>query len=125
MSSINITPANGNKNLVAGVYNVVYAAPSGCISATVNARIVSHDLTQNISCTMYIVPNGYIVGSSVVPNDNTLISPKNVVLGPNGVASGIMEDTSIVLAPGETLVVYTDIGFSTSRVHGLVRTIGA
>ena len=125
MPSINITPATGNKNLAAGQYNVIYAAPVGCVNATVNARIVTQDLTKNLKIRLAIVPAGFTDGSTTAPADNTWIAPLDIVLGPNGISSGILEDTAIVLAAGETLVAYSDLGFATARVHGLVRTIGA
>ena len=125
MSSTVIAPANGNKSLTAGVYNVIYIAPLDCVSATVNFRLISRDLTQNIKTRIAIVPNGFIDGSATPPPNNTWIAPIDIILGPNGVTSGIIEDTAIVLSPGETIIAYVDADLVTARVHGLIRTIGA
>ena len=123
MSTINITPAKGTRNLDAGVYSIVYTAPLSCISATVNARLISHDLTQNIKTRIAIVPNSFTEGT-IAPTNDLWSSPVDMVIGPNGITSGIIEDTAIVLSPGESIVMYTDLGNANARVHGLIRTVG-
>ena len=122
MSTLSITPANGKKNLVGGVYHVLYSAPAGCVSATVNARITSHDLTQNTKIRMAIVPSSFAEGN-IAPSNDCWISPIDMVLGPNGISVGSIEDTALVLSPGEQIVVMSDIGNATARAHGLVRTV--
>jgi hypothetical protein len=124
MSTINITPDSGSKNLAAGVYTSVYTAPSGCVSATVNARIISQNLANNIKTRMAIVPAGWTDGTTA-PDSKYWVQPVDLVLGPTGVVAGVLEDTAIVLKPGDSIVMYSDAGSATGRVHGLVRTLVA
>jgi len=118
---MNIAPVNGKASLAAAKYTSIYSAPANCISATVNLRLVSQDLTKNIKTRLAIVSGAFVDGVDA-PSAINWISAVDLILGANGVPTGIMEDTGIVLSPGETIVAYADLGFVTARVHGFVKT---
>lgn len=120
-----IAPMGVTKKLVAGQYMVLASVPVGKESATVNARIVSLNLAADVKVRMAIVPIAWADGSSVAPSDDQWIQPVDLILGPNGIHNGIMEDTGIVLLPGTALVAYSNTGLATGRAHGFMRSIEA
>ena len=104
-----------------GVYVPLFTAPSGCADVVVNYRIVSNDITTDTTVRAAICNSGYVAGTAPSPAD--WIQPGNFKIGPSGVTVGIMEDTSVVMGPGEVLVVWASNGTSsafiaTARVHG-------
>ncbi len=117
-----ITPGSGAKDLVAGTYTTIFTAPTTCISAVVNARVTSHDLTKSIKIRAAIVPAGFVDGTTAPAGDKWL-QPLDIIIGPTGIVQGVIEDTGIVLNPGESIIAYTDLGFATARVHGFIRNV--
>lgn len=123
MSTINILPISGQKKLEAGKYHSVYQAPADCISVTLNARMITMNLAVDSKIRMAIVSNDIFVdGTTTPPDDKYWIQPKDLVLGPNGLTVGIFEDSAIVLAPGENIVMYSNNDLIVGHVHGLMRT---
>jgi hypothetical protein len=120
---MNISPAEGKQILNAGIYTIVYTCPStqGVISATLNARVVVHDLTRSHKIRMAVVGVGFVQGTNA-PSNDAWIQPLDIAVGSSGVTSGVIEDTSIILSPGESIVMYSDIGDANGRVHGFVRS---
>ena len=125
MAAISVLPVSGFMKLQAGLYQSVFQAPGGCISVTVNARMITMDLAANSKIRMAIVSGDiYIDGTTTPPDDKYWIQPKDLILGPDGLTVGIFEDSAIVLAPGENIVMYSDTNLVVGRVHGLMRSVG-
>jgi hypothetical protein len=125
MPTIQIAAVSASKKLAGAMYEVVYTAPLTGISVTVNARMVSLNLALNAKVRMAIVPASVaFVDSAIPPADQYWVQPVDVVLGPAGVDVGVLEDTGIVLSPGESIVMYSDIPDVSVRVHGLARSMG-
>ena len=123
MATINILPVSGQKKLEAGKYHSVYQAPADCISVTINARMITMDLTVDSKIRMAIVSSDiYVDNTTNPPDDKYWIQPKDLILGPKGLTVGIFEDSAIILAPGENLVMYSDNDLVVGHVHGLMRT---
>lgn len=125
MPTIQFNPVSANAILAAGQYKKVYTAPLGCVSATVNARMVSHDLLADIKTRMAIVPDAIaFVDGAVPPPDDYWSHAVDLILGPSGISTGVIEDTSLVLSPGESIVMYIDSNSANARVHGIMRSMG-
>jgi len=120
--TITVSVAKANKALEAGKYHIVYTAPAGCVSATVNARMVSRNLAVDSKTRMAIVAPGFVDGGVTPPGNETYVQPVDLILGPGGITVGMFEDSAIVLAPGESIVMYSDTANVAGRVHGFVRT---
>lgn len=135
MPTITVVPIASPVNLQAGKYTQIFNNNAvNTVSSTLNARMVSQDITVDKTVTMFIVPaavvaseaakpagTGYTNGGVVAPPLEHLMIPPNTKLGPNGIPSGVYEDTGLVLQAGDTVVCFTPDGGVTARVHGFQR----
>lgn len=118
------SPLAVSKILTAGKYRTLAVCPGSSISAVVNVRFVSRNLAADSKIRLAIVPSTFLDNSVTAPTDDQWIQPVDLILGPNGIGVGIIEDTGIVLKPNEMLVAYSDNGLVTARSHGFLRTAG-
>ena len=114
----NTTPVRASQVLTANAYTPIYNLPLSAISAVVNARFVSLDLTKDSKIGLAVVPNGADLSTIDTKYYN---QPVGLVLGPNGISIGIVEDTGIVLCPGDTVVMFSDTDLVVGHVHGFIR----
>lgn len=113
-------PIDSGVDIPAGQYVTVGVCPAEAKAAAVNVRLVSRDLARNIKVRLAVVPLAFVDGATP-PADTDWIQPVDLVLGPNGVAVGILEDSGIVLSPGRKIVAYSDVGYLTARIHGYLK----
>jgi len=123
MSTINVNGVSVNKALSPGKYKILYTAPLTCLFATLNARLVTKNLLVDSKVRVAIVPAGFTDNSASPPPDSQWIQPVDLILGPGGITVGIIEDSGIILNPGESIIMYADNDNITGRVHGFVRSV--
>ena len=114
--------------LAAGLYTVIAAIPSDAISGTLNFRAINTVMTVDSKVRVAIVSTAVAAGANLVtpPTAAQWIQPVDFILGPDGIVDGIMEDTGLVLLPGQAIVAYSDTGNITGHAHGLYKTtVGA
>lgn len=103
--------------LTAGQYTTLAGCPAASLSAVVNIRLISRDLTADVKVRLANVGEAFVDGATP-PADSEWIQPLDLVLGPTGVTAGILEDSAIVLKPGRKIVAYADASKVTAHIHG-------
>lgn len=91
------------------------------ISASLNVRFSTTNRAADIKIRVAIVPASFNLGIDTPSNDQW-IQPIDIVIGPSGAVSGIIEDSGIILLNGYKIVAKTDALVVSSRAHGFVRT---
>ena len=112
--------------LASGQYVLLYEVPTtgNAVSATFNYRIVTHNLSSDITIRVAkVVVANWTVGANP---QGGWIMPVDLDIGPNGVNVGVVEDTAIVMSPGIGLVVYANGGSNTgvcasAALHGFLK----
>lgn len=100
----------GKASLAATTYTVV--ATNGASVGTVNIRVVNRDLVNQIALTLAICPSSYTSGA---PAAADFIEPPALLIP----AGGVLEETGMVIDPGEKIVAYASAASVTVRVFGL------
>lgn len=90
-------------------------------SVTANIRVITTDLAANISVQLALVPSGMALTNSL--NPEYYLQPKDIVLGPNGITDGFLEDTAVIIPAGMKLVAKASAGGLVCRAHGLTREV--
>jgi hypothetical protein len=94
----------------AAVYTVVHTVPND-IGHLANIRLNNLDTANSITVDLAICPNAYVAGA---PADADFIESKSLVIEP----SGMLEETAMLMAAGEKVVVRTSAATLSMRVHG-------
>lgn len=124
MAEIITDPISDGKALTAGVYTTLHYCQAPQQSATLNVRMVSRSLTDNIAIRLYLAPAAFVDGGSP-PAADYIIQPQDLVLGPDGIKVGIFEDSAVVMKPGQKLIAYVDKSLCTAHWHGFAKRQGS
>ena len=92
----------------AGVYTTLGTVPN---DMAINIRCVNRDQINAITIRLAISPAVVAPG---VPAATDWIEPLDLVIG----AGGMLEDTAIAVAAGETVTVFNSAATATWRMHG-------
>lgn len=99
----------GKAALAAAAYTEV--ATNGAAAKTVNIRMINRDQINSVTVRLAICPNSYAAGA---PDAADYIEPPDLAIQ----AGGVLEETAIVLDPGEKVVAFASAASVTIRVHG-------
>ena len=106
--------------LVGTDWTLLYPTASDINYATLSIRAVSLSMGQDIQLQVAVVPYGQDIVATP-PTTVQLIQPLNIVLGPGGIATGILEDTGKIIGPSRKIVMKASVALITGHVHGLIK----
>ena len=95
--------------LLAAIYTAVHTVPAD-ESHTASIRLTNRDQGSAITVRLAICPAGYVAPAA--PASADFIEALDVVIEPGG----IIEETAVLLAPGEKVVAFSSAATATCRV---------
>lgn len=100
-------------------FTEVFRVEAPAISYTANIRVISMDLTANVSLQLALVPMATAPNTAFTGDQ--YLQPKNIIIGPNGINGGFLEDTAVIIPQGMKLVARVSATGLVCRAHGLKR----
>lgn len=101
----------GKAALPAATYTPVYTCPVGKV-ASGSIRLLNRDLINSVTIRLAICPPGYVAPAT--PADADWFEPPDLVVS----AGGGIDDSAVVMGPGEVLVAFASAATVTVRMHG-------
>lgn len=117
-----ITPIDQGVVLPAGLYTTVYSCPADATNAVINLRLASRTLDTDIKVRVANVPIAFTDGASA-PDDSSWRQPVDIILGPSGVVTGILEINGMVVKAGRKLVAFGFVDGITASAEGFQKKI--
>jgi hypothetical protein len=104
----------GKAALAADMYTAVAEIPD---VHTINIRVINRSMQDAVTICLAICPETWVPGTA--PADADYIEPVNLTLPPGGV----LEDTGLLVSPGEKIVAFASAATVTVRVHGVFEEV--
>ena len=122
MSTVLTNPYSNQVAISATTWTKFAECASPLTNLSINYRLLSRDLTSDVKIRVAQVPVTFIEASAQ-PTDDQWIQPFDLILGPNGVKTGIAEDTGFILPVGFKLIAKADKVQVTAKAHGYTKQV--
>lgn len=123
---ISNVPFNTSAEIGTGAqFTEIFAVSGQDVSATVNITVLSiatqssPGVSPPINLQMALIPSNQALTASIQPSQ--YVQPKDIIIGQNGVNSGILECSAIIIPNGMKLVAKASESGLVGRAHGFLR----